>query len=73
MVKKKKKQLLKMWERIETNRYYIGSHLGGTFIGNNEIGYIHKSTVAGGHSYNKTFEQMIIQLRNQYWFKKFGG
>ena len=53
------------------NQYYIGNKLGGTFIGNDEIGYIHKSTMLGGHGYSRTFGQMIHRLRIQYWYRRF--
>ena len=55
---------LSMWERIENNRYYIGSQLIGTFIGNDDIGYISQSTIKGGNGYRKTLKQTVQQLRN---------
>lgn len=61
---------LSMWERIENNRYYIGSQLIGTFIGNDDIGYISQSTVKGGNGYRKTLKQTVQQLRNIYWCKR---
>lgn len=63
---------LSMWERIENNRYYIGSQLIGTFIGNDDIGYISQSTIKGGNGYRKTLKQTINQLRNTYWYMKLG-
>jgi hypothetical protein len=65
------KPILKAYEQVVNNQYYIGSKLGGTFVGNKEIGYIYKSAMSGGNSYSRTFEQMINKLRNKYWYRRF--
>ena len=69
--RKKNKSVLKWNEQVFNNQYYVGSKLGGTFIGNDEIGYIHKSTVMGGNGYSRTYREMINTLRNQYWYRRF--
>ena len=68
---KKNKPILKWNEQVFNNQYYVGNKLGGTFIGNDEIGYIHKFTMLGGHGYSRTFGQMIHRLRIQYWYRRF--
>ena len=60
-----------VFEEDGVNQYYIGNKLGGTFIGDETIGYISKSAIAGGNGYSKTYREVISQLRNQYWNVKF--
>ena len=67
------KQALKplLWERVQGQGFYIGTHLAGTFIGDRELGYIHRSTMYGGHGYSRSFTSTIRILRKQYWYGKF--
>ena len=72
MARKRRRQNILQWnEQVYkengVNQYYIGNKLGGTFIGNDQIGYIGKSTMSGGNGYSKTYREVISQLRKQYW------
>ena len=56
------------YERIDSNRIYIGSHLVGNMCGSNEIGYIWKSE-HGYQGWDSTQTKAIRRMRKIYWYK----
>ena len=56
------------YERIDNNRFYIGSHLVGNMCGSIEIGYVWKSEY-GYQGWDSDQAKAIRRMRKIYWYK----
>ncbi len=58
------------WERIEDNRFYVGSAYAGSLDGSRDTGYLIQP-VHGGNGYADNLTRAIRRLRNIYWYHTF--
>jgi len=56
------------YERIDNNRFYIGSHLVGNMCGSIEIGYVWKSKY-GYQGWDSDQAKAIHRMRKIYWYE----
>jgi hypothetical protein len=68
---KKKKHILNphSYERIEANRFYIGSNLVGHLHKTEGEGYIWESTL-GFQAYDSELRTAISRMRNIFWYRR---
>ena len=60
------------YERIDNNRFYIGSHLVGNMCGSIEIGYVWRmesDDKSGWKGWDSDQVKAIRRMRKIYWYK----
>ena len=67
---KKKQPILNAhsYERIEGDRFYIGSHLVGCLHATEGEGYVWESTL-GFQAYDRELRSAIHRMRNIFWYR----
>ena len=55
------------WERLEEDRFYIGSHLAGTLIGDRERGYLINYPDSTGNGYAPNLTRALRKMRVVFW------
>ena len=56
-----------MWERVENNRFYIGSNYVASFNGNRDTGYIISYQDSSGNGYAPNITRALRKMRVVFW------